>query len=147
MFLAESRERSSRDGTSCGSPINSESQEIEKTVLSTTVAELHSVMKMFWFMPVFSVDYGWTFQVKLQNIHMRTDAKNLVTTARTIHLLEQKNTIQMNSMLQKGSLFREIFMILHTFPTQNCLADCLTKGISEGRQLDHSSENRQSIRC
>ena len=33
-------------------------------------------------------------------IHMRTDAKNLVTTARTIHLLEQKETIHMISVLR-----------------------------------------------
>ena len=33
-------------------------------------------------------------------IHMRTDAKNLVTTAKTIHLPEQKETIHMISKLR-----------------------------------------------
>ena len=51
MFLAESRERSSKDGMSCGSLVDYESQRIEKIVPSTTVAELYSSMK-FWFMPV-----------------------------------------------------------------------------------------------
>ena len=40
VFLAESRERSSRDGMTYGSLIDYESQKIEKTVLSTTVVEL-----------------------------------------------------------------------------------------------------------
>ena len=45
---------------------------------------------------------------EIANIHMRTDAKNLVTTARTIHLPEQKETIHMISMLRKKeSLFRK----------------------------------------
>ena len=49
VFLAESRERSSRDGMEYGSLIDHESQKITKTVLSTTVAAifLHEVL---WFM-------------------------------------------------------------------------------------------------
>ena len=50
---------------------------------------------------------------KVVNIHMRTDAKNLVTTARTIHLPEQKETIHLMSMLRKKAC--SVFMILHTF--------------------------------
>ena len=38
---------------------------------------------------------------EVANLHMRTDAKNLVTTARTIHLPEHKETIHMISMLRK----------------------------------------------
>ena len=47
VFLAESRERSSRDGTSYGSLIDYESQKIKKTVLSTAVAELYYFMICF----------------------------------------------------------------------------------------------------
>ena len=47
VFLAESRERSTKDGMSHGSPIEYASQKIKKTVLSTTVAELHSFTKCF----------------------------------------------------------------------------------------------------
>ena len=46
--------------------------------------------------------------------HMRTDAMNLVTTARTIHLPEEKETIHMISMLRR-KLGQEVFMILVTF--------------------------------
>ena len=47
VFLAESRERSSRDGMTYGSLVDYESHKIKKTVLSTTVAELNSFMKCF----------------------------------------------------------------------------------------------------
>ena len=47
FFLAESRERSLKDGTTYGSLIDFERQKIKKTVLSTTVAELYSFMKCF----------------------------------------------------------------------------------------------------
>ena len=40
VFLAESCERSSRDGMTYGSLIDNESQKVKNTVLSTTVAEL-----------------------------------------------------------------------------------------------------------
>ena len=38
---------------------------------------------------------------EIAHIRMRTDAKNLVKTARTIHLLEEKETIHMFSTLRK----------------------------------------------
>ena len=37
---------------------------------------------------------------EVANIHMRTDAKNLVTTARTIHLPDQQETMHMTSVLR-----------------------------------------------
>ena len=106
MFLAESRERSSKDGMSYGSLIDYESQKIEKTVLSTTVAELYYFMTCFGSCQ-FLRGLWMDISREVADIHMRTDAKNLVTTARTIHLPEQKETIHMISMLRKGSLFRE----------------------------------------
>ena len=59
-------------------------------------------------------------------IHMRTDAKNLVTTARTIHLPEQKETVHMIPMLRKEACSGSIHDLAH-IPTKNCLSDCLTK--------------------
>ena len=47
VFLAGSRERSSRDGTSYGSLIDYESQKIKNIVRSTTAAELYSFVKCF----------------------------------------------------------------------------------------------------
>ena len=45
--MAESRDRSSRDGMTYGILVEHESQKIKKIVLSTTVAELYSFMKCF----------------------------------------------------------------------------------------------------
>ena len=133
VFLAESRERSSRDGTTYGSLIDYESQKIDKTVLSTTVAELYSFMKCFG-----SCQFRqglWTdIPGEIANIHMRTEAKNLVTTARTIHLPEQKETIHMISMLRKEACSGSIHDLAHS-PTQNCMAECLTKASAKADNL------------
>ena len=110
-----------------------ESQKIKKTVLSTTVAELYSFMKCFdsceclrglW------VDISG----EVANLHMRTDAKNQATTARTTHLPEQKETIHMISMLRKEACARSIHDLAH-IPTQNCLADCLAKASAKADNL------------
>ena len=66
--------------------------------------------------------------------YMRTDAKNLVTTARTIHLLEQKETVHMISMLRKEACSGSIPDLTH-ISTQKCLADCLTKASAKGDNL------------
>ena len=84
VFLAESRERSSRDEMTHGSLIDYESQKIRKTVLSTTAAELYFFMKCFG-SGQFLQGSWMDISGETANIHMRTDAKNLVTTARTIH--------------------------------------------------------------
>ena len=100
MFLAESRERSSKDGMSHGSLVDCESQRIKEIVLSTTVAEPYSFMKCFGscqFLPGLWMDLSGEVAKNL----MRTDANNLVTTARTIHLPEQKEIIHMISLLRK----------------------------------------------
>ena len=125
MFLAESRERSSRDGMSYGSLIDYESQKIKKTVLSTIVAEVYSFMKCFGSCQ-FLRGLWMDISGDVANLHRRTDAKNLVTTARTIHLLEQKETIHMISMLRKEACSGSIHDLAH-IPTQNCLVDCLAK--------------------
>ena len=65
VFLEEVRERSSKDGMSYGSLIDFESQKIKETVLSTTVGELYYFM-YFFVHASSSVDYGWTYEMKLQ---------------------------------------------------------------------------------
>ena len=52
VFLAESRERSSKDGMSYGSPIDNESPKIKKDCALTTVAKTVFFYDMLWFMPV-----------------------------------------------------------------------------------------------
>ena len=98
MFLAESRERSTKDGMSYGSLIDYESQKIKKTVHSTTVAELYSIMKCFGscqFLRGLWVDISG----EVANIHMRTDANNSLT--------QTKGDDSHDLYVEKGSLFRE----------------------------------------
>ena len=116
-----------------GSLIDYESQKIKKTVLSTTVAELYSLMKCFGSCQ-FLRGLWMDISGEVANLHIRTDAKNLVTTARTIHLPDRNETIHMISVA-KGSLPQEVFMILAHIPTQNCLADCLTKTSAKAGNL------------
>ena len=65
---------------------------------------------------------------------MRTDAKNLVTTARTMYLAEQKETIHMMSMLRKEACSGNINDLVQ-ISTQNCLADSLTKASAKAENL------------
>ena len=83
---------------------------------------------------MFCRDCGWTRPMKIANIHMRTGAKNLVTSARTIHLPEQVETIHMISMLREEACSGSIHDNAH-IPTQNCLADCLTKALADAEKL------------
>ena len=132
--------------------IDHESQKIKKTVLSTSVAELHSFMKCFGSCQFLR---GLWMDTSVANIHMRTDAMNLVTTARTIHLPEHDETIQMISMLRKEACSGSIIDLAH-IPTQICLAGCLTKAsakadnlitaVKTGRLLDLISEHLWNMR-
>ena len=82
-----------------GSLIDYESHKIKKTVLSTTVAELYALMKCFGtclFMRGLLMDLIG----QMAEVHIRTDAKNLVTTAQTTHTPEQKETMHMIQMLR-----------------------------------------------
>ena len=133
VFLAESRERTTKDGMSYGSLIDYESQKVKKTVLSTTLAELYSFMKCFGSCQ-FLLGLRMGLSGEVANILMRTDAKNLVTTARTIHLPEQKEKIHMISMLRKEACSRSIHDLAH-IPTQKYLADCLTKASAKADNL------------
>ena len=74
VFLAESRERSSRDGMAYGSLIDNESQKRKKTVLSTTVVELHSFMKCSGSCQ-FLRGLWMDISGEVANLHMRTDEK------------------------------------------------------------------------
>ena len=93
-------------------------KKIKRTVLSTAVTELNSFMKCFGSCQFLSV--LWMDQSgEVAKIHMRTDAKNLVTTARRIHFPEQKETIHMISMLRGEACSGSIHDLAHIL-TQNC---------------------------
>ena len=144
MFLAESRERSSEDGTTYGSLIEFESQKIKKMVLSTTVTGLYSFMKCFGschFLRGLWMDISGA----VATIHMRTDAKNLVTTARTIHLSETKGDNPHDFYgCEKEACSGNILDFAH-IPTQHCWADCLTKASAKVDNLITALKTRRFL--
>ena len=68
------------------------------------------------------------------DIHIRTDAKNLVTTATTTHLPEQAETVHMITQLRQEALSGSIHDLAHVV-TQDCLSDCLTKSTAQPKNL------------
>ena len=123
IFMSEPRKENSRN--SRGSLIFFESTKIKRTTLSTTVAELHALMKCYGTCQMLR---GLIKDITSHSceIHMRTDANNLVTTASTTHVPEQQETIHMIQMLRKEACSGAIADLSH-IRTQWCLADCLTK--------------------
>ena len=134
IFVAEDR----KQATACrdpvkGSLVDYESTKIKRTTLSTTVAELYSFMKCFGtcqYLRGLWADISST----VAPLHMRTDANNLVTTAGTTHLPEQKETIHAIQMLRKEACSGSIDDLAH-IPTEFCLADPLTKATVTPEQL------------
>jgi hypothetical protein len=123
IFLAEARKSGRTDAR--GSLVDYESTKIRRTTLSTTVAELYSFMKCFGtcqFLRGLWMDVSGMSS----DVWMRTDANNLVTTASTTHLPEQKETIHMIQMLRREACSGAIQDLAHV-RTEFCLADCLTK--------------------
>ena len=59
-------------------------------------------------------------------INMRTDANNLVTTAKTTHLPEQEETVHMINQLRHEACTGQIEDLAHVISTE-CLSDALTK--------------------
>ena len=67
-------------------------------------------------------------------IHMRTDANNIVTTASTTHAPEQQEMIHMIQMLRKEACSGAIADLSH-IRTEHCLWDCLTKKSANPKNL------------
>ena len=88
-------------GMTYGSLIDYESEKIKKTCAHlTTEAELYSFMKCFGSCQ-FLRGLWMDLSGEVAHIHIRSDAKNLVSTARTIPSPEQKATIHIISVLRK----------------------------------------------
>ena len=62
----------------------------------------------------------------IADINMRTDAKNLVSTAQTTHLPQQKETIHMIQMLRHEAVSGSMKDLAHVV-SKDMLADVLTK--------------------
>ena len=123
IFLAEARTTGRASARGC--LVDYESHKINRTTLSTTVAELYAFQKVYGsccFMRGLWKDISG----QSSDIHMRTDANNLVTTAQTTRLPEQKETMHMIQQLRKQSVSGEIQDLAH-IRTEHMLADCLTK--------------------
>ena len=67
-------------------------------------------------------------------IHTRADANNLVTTASTTRLPEQKGTIHMIQMLRKESCSGQTDDLAHV-SSADCLSDCLPKSSAKSDAL------------
>ena len=67
-------------------------------------------------------------------LHMRTDANNLVTTASTTHLPEQQETVHMINQLRHEVCSGAIQDLAHVV-SNDCLADCLTKASANPESL------------
>ena len=142
IFIAEERVSKFRknqgtagipQGSSRGSLVDYESTKIRRTTLSTTVAELYGLMKCFGTCQ-FLRGLWMDISGEKSPIHIRTDANNLVSTASTAHLPEQKEIIHMIQMLRKEACSGNIADLGHV-RTQFCLADCLTKSSAKPDNL------------
>ena len=110
-----------------------EATKIKRTTLSTTVAELYALMKCYGTCQMLR---GLIKDITglSSEIHMRTDATSLVTTASTAHVPEQQETIHIIQMLRKEACSGSIADLSH-IRTQWCLADCLTKKSANPQNL------------
>jgi len=123
IFMATQRQRGVKDAFA--SLIDFESTKIKTQALSTTVAELHAFMKCFGTCQ-FLRGLWMDMSSQVTELHMRTDAKNLVTTAATTHLPEQKETIHMITTLRQEVQSGAIDDMAHVV-SSDMLSDCLTK--------------------
>ena len=131
IFIADERVKGRRDTR--GSLVFFESTKIKRTTLSTRVAELYALMKCFGTCQMLRglwKDIGGLDA----EIHIRTDANNLVTTASTTHAPEQQETIHMIQMLRKEACSGAIADLSHVM-TERCLSDSLTKKSANPKNL------------
>ena len=138
IFLAEAR-RPGASSDARGSLIEYESHKITQTTMSTTVAELYALMKCFG-TSLFLKGLWADISSDDLEIHLRTDANNLVTTARTTHQPEQKETIHLIQMLRRESNSGAIDDLAHVVSAQ-CLSDALTKHSAKADELIRAVES------
>ena len=145
IYLAEERQpynsrySEKKDSSATrGSIIDYESHKSTTTTQSTTAAELQALMRCFGtclFLRALWADVSG----QILPIHLRTDANNLVTTAQTTHLPEQKETHHLIQMLRHESNTGNIDDLSHV-ASEFCLADPLTKHTAKPDELVRSIE-------
>ena len=105
--------------------VDYESSKIKNVTPSTTVAELHAFMRCFGTCQ-FLRGLWMDLSGNIAELHMRTDANNLVTTASTTRLPEQRETIHMINQLRHEACTGAIEDLAHVVST-DMMSDCLTK--------------------
>jgi len=80
------------------------------------------------------------------DLHMRTDANNLVTTASTTHLPEQKETIHMINQLRHEACSGSIADLAHVSSTEQ-MADVFTKDKAPVEHLKNAVEKGELPNC
>ena len=103
------------------------------------MAELYALMKCFG-TSLFLKGLWADVSGEDLEIHLRTDANNLVTTARTTHQPEQKETIHLIQMLRRESNSGAIDDLAHVVSAQ-CLSDALTKHSAKADELIRAVES------
>ena len=101
--------------------------------MSTTVAELHGLMRCYG-SALFLRGLWSDITGEIADVHIRTDANNLVTTASTTHQPEQKETMHLIQMLGKESNSGQMHDLAHV-RSEDCLADSLTKHSAKADEL------------
>ena len=119
--------------SSRGSLVDYESHKITTTTMSTTVAELGALTRCFGTC-LFLKGLWADISGDIVPIHIRTGANNLVTTAGTTHLPEQKETHHLIQMLRKESNSGALDDLAHV-SSRFCLADPLTKSSALADEL------------
>ena len=133
IFLAEQRDLRQGSSNSRGSLVDYESHKITATTMSTTVAELHGLMRCHG--SALFLRGLWSDRTgEIADVHIRTDANNLVTTASTTHQPEQKETMHLIQMLRKESNSGQMHDLAHV-RSEDCLADSLTKHSAKADEL------------
>ena len=105
----------------------------QPVTMSTTVAELHGLMRCYG-SALFLCGLWSDITGEIADVHIRTDANNLVTTASTIHQPEQKETMHLMQMLSKESNSGQMHDLAHV-RSEDCLADSLTKHSAKADEL------------
>ena len=131
-FLQNKTKRSSPglgSSNSRGSLVDYETHKITAARMSTTVAELHGLMRCYG-SALFLRGLWSDITGEIADVHIRTDANNLVTTAPTTHQPEQKETMHLIQMLRKESNSGQMHDLAHV-----------------SRRAHQGRPHRQSLEC
>ena len=135
IFLAEQRDLCQGSSNSRGSLVDYEMHQITASAMSATVAGLHGLMRCYG-SSLFLRGLWSDITGEIADVHIRTDADNLVATASATHQPEQKETMHLVQMLRKSNS-GQMHDLAHV-RSEDCLADSLTKHSAKADELTKS---------